>query len=201
MKAKKKDHPTFQYSWQTGAPFGREDAELVGRELRKLADANEVDDVRALDKRAVFEAIYSDPAHPLRRLYGDFADEAGAARRHWIDLTGKMLSSIRVQVVRLGTHEFEAPRPMFVHVEAHVRETGGSLIRRTRVLTEDALRNDPTFVSAAGLRVRAMMDSLGALEALVSWRRELVPELVELCAGLRRELDGYLAKVNKAAAE
>jgi hypothetical protein len=201
-KAAKESAPaptSVRFSWRTGAPFNEEDAALVGAELLKLARASCVADVASLNPREVFEAIYADADHPLRKMFGDFKDVEGAARRHWIQMTGTMIRSISVQIVALPGRALEPVRPMFVHAEARVKEGDGTTVRRRRVLTEDALKSDPAFISAVGFKIRAITDALAGLESLTAWGHSVPPEIAQLRDSLRHAIDSYHGAIAQAA--
>jgi|HubBroStandDraft_4_1064222.scaffolds.fasta_scaffold193499_3 hypothetical protein len=177
-----------RYVRAAGAPFSDEDAPIIGRELQKIADAHQVGDLRQLDKKLVFGIVEANPRHPLRRFYN--WDVAAAARRHWLDCTAVLIRSIHVEV-RVGRMQKQVS--MFSYAEAPTNQAR-THFKRTRVLTEDLLRNDPAFSSAVGFNIRRINDALRTLENLTSCRR-VSPELRGLCTGAlpKKPRDGHLS--------
>lgn len=189
MKVVKKPH----FVKASGAPFSDEDVQLIGAELLKIAAANRVLDVRLLDKKIVFAAIEADPKHPLRRFY-DW-DVKSAARKHWINWTAKLIASVRIEW-KIG--KFTRPLPLTISAEIPRLRYGAT---RKRVLTEDALADDPIFASAVGFRLRNIDTLLSGLETLLACR-DKSPDvgLKRLIAGLRAEFDEYYAALKVGAA-
>lgn len=191
--------PGQQYVRAPGAPFGEEDATLVGTELKKIADAHRVGDVRSLDKSTVFEAIEADPNHPLRKLY-DW-DVTKAARAQWIERTGQIIRGIRV--VSLPIRKHEKPTPMFIYVPRADRDRINDKIGtrpRSRVLTEDLIASDPDFASALSGQIKIVRDAVNRYAHIVSMRGS--PRAYEdLSSALRRAIEEFDVATHDAAAE
>jgi hypothetical protein len=189
--------PTRRFVRTSGAPFGAKDAPLIGEALQQIADENRVNNIRSLSPEMVFGIIETDPNHPLR-THGNYNwSIKEAARAHWIDHTALLIRSIHVVVVQAGRRDTR--HPMFVIADAPTHRNGGVINRRTRVLHEDALENDPVFMSAISVHIRRIHNALAQLENLTSCRRPPAA-IARLVMGLRGELDEYAA-VGEAAAE
>lgn len=173
-----------RYVAASGAPFSDEDIQIIGEELAKIAEAHSVGDVRSLDHRLVFKIVKSDPNHPLRQFYNWNVREA--AEKHWLEHTRKIICSVRIVTAKVGQRETFAP--MFV--DASVSD-GRKVMRRTRVLRDDALVNDPISASHVGFQIRRIRDAVTSLETYTSeWRRP-PKEVIGLRARLRQALDWY----------
>jgi hypothetical protein len=173
-----------QFVKASGAPFSDESIQLIGRELLKIARANRVKDVRVLDKELVFAAIEADPKHPLRQFY-DW-DVKRAARKHWLAWTQKMILSVRIEY-KVG--RFTRPLPITLSAELPRLKHGS---KRRRVLTEDALKNDPVFVSAVGFRFRDIDTKISQLEMLIGARGWAPPGMGEALKKMRATIDDYV---------
>lgn len=185
-----------RYVAATGAPFSDESAEVIGRELAKIAEANRVDDIRSLDRKLVFSIVEQDANHPLRQFYN--WDDESAARAQRVAHTGLLIRSVRIVTISLGKRG--KPMPMFLYVPDYEKRAGTTK-QRGHVLTEDALADDPAYASAVAYQIRAIMHAVARLEHVVTSRRS-PRNVVELCAGLRTAITDYKASlVSEQAAE
>lgn len=186
----KKTKPRFIRA--SGAPFSDEDIQLIGTELRKIAEANRVDDIRLLDKNLVFAAIEADHNHPLRRFYNWNINEV--ARKYWINVTThKLIMSVRIE---WGVGKFTRPLPITLSADLP-RVQHGTV--RKRVLTEDALLNDPVFASAVGIQIRSIDQQLARLESLVeAYGGGATLGVDGLLQGLRNQFDAYYSALKAA---
>lgn len=175
----------------SGACFGSKDAPIIGEALQRIADANRVDDIRSLSPRSVFELVKLDPEHPLRPYYNWNVKEAAEA--HWIAHTSLLIRSIHVIEVNAGRRDVR--HPMFVVADAPIRGGGN---KRSRVLHEDVIANDPVFMSAISVHVRRIQQAVAQLEKLISCRRAPT-DIEEMCAGHREVIDRYNARGERAA--
>lgn len=183
-----------RYVRAPAAPFSDDDAQIIGRELHKIARAHAINDLGQLDKKLVFGIVESDSKHPLRRFY-DW-DESNAARKHWIEHTATLIRSVRIVGVGASPKEIN----LFTYAEVSSNVDGRTRTKRTRVLTEDLLQDDPAFASALGFHIRNIGHAAKKLEDLVSCRKTPIA-IRRLCGGLREALDGYAASLSDAAAE
>lgn len=190
------------YSASAGSPFSDEDMGIIGPELRKIADENRVDELRSLDRRLVVETLEKDPDHPLWTAGRFDRDYKSAARKHWLAHAGLMIRSVRVVVVDLSGRPKTRPSPgyFFVPAEVRTREQNG-IARRSHVVAEDVLRDDPAFASALGAQVRIITGALQRLEHMTSMRDRVPSEVVLLRDRMRASVDDYLASLesDKAA--
>lgn len=184
----KKTKPRFVKA--SGAPFSDEDIPLIGAELLKIAEANRIDDIRLLDKRIVFAALEADPNHPLWQFYD--RDVKSAARKHWIEWTHKLIMSVRVEYA-IG--KFTRPLPITLSADLPRAKHGTT---RKRVLTQDAMLNDPVFASAVGIRLRGLDQQLTQLEGLVAAHGGGPIGVEDLLTGLRDQFDGYYSSLKAA---
>ena len=78
--------------------------------------------------------------------------------------------SVRYMAVQLPPGSVQKPRPRFV--SAYTRTENGTRIekRRVQVIREDALRDNPTFMSATGMNIRRIEAALLQLEKVTSKR-------------------------------
>jgi hypothetical protein len=185
----KKPKPLFVRA--SGAPFSDEDAQLIGAELLKIAEANRIDDVRLLDKKIVFAVVEADPNHPLRKFY-DW-DVKKAARKHWVEWTQKLIMSVRIEY-KIG--KFTRPLPITLAAELPRLKFGAT---RRRVLTADAMMNDPIFASAVGLRLRNIDQNLAQLESLIAAHEGGPPGVERLLEAMRSAFDSYYSSLRIAA--
>jgi len=177
----------------SGAPFSDEDIHLIGAELLKIAEANRIGNLRLLNKKIVFAAIEADPKHPLRQFY-DW-DIKRAARKHWLDWTAKLIASVRIEW-KIG--KFTRPLPITLSAEIPKLKQGAA---RKRVLTVDALADDPVFASAVGFRLRSIDTALSQIETLIACRKKAPgADLKSLIVGLRGAFDTYYATLKAGAA-
>lgn len=200
MSPKKKRSPSkrsLEWVAASGGPFSDEDAAIIGRELVKIAASNGVEDVRSLDKRIVFDAVAKNPKHPLRPYVFNSSDE-DAARSHRLERCALLIRSVRLVSNEVG--EIPRPMPAFIYDPQHAsREQGDSLNkRRGHVMTVDAMRNDPTWVSALTGQVRIVISTVERLELLVSMRKAPV-QIAVLAKSLRTAIDTHMRAVDSAA--
>ena len=164
--------------------------QLAGRELKKIAQKNKINNVRHLRAADVFAIIEADPNHPLRALY-DW-DLQKAARSHWIDQTRKIIAGLRYVTVSLPDRG--QIDPVFYSAEAPVKAEGKEATERTYVLRSDVLEQDPIFMSALGSKLRRLSDVLREIEHLAAARS--VPDEVDTLLGeLREAWDNYAKKI------
>lgn len=195
MTAKKrKSQLKYGVAPSAQAVLDEREAQIAGRELRKIAEAHQVGDIRALDKRLVFEVIEADPKHPMRalRAYGGW-DKDDAARRHWIDVTGKIIAGLRIIRLNLKGKVVDV-RPQFLYVPPpEVRK--GEERSRSRVLAEDVYAHNPQYVSALAAQVKLIDSAVKRLEHIVSNGPAPV-EVGTLSHDLRAALTTYMDGVN-----
>ena len=171
-----------------------EQAPLVYTELLKIAEKYKVDNVRALDPKLVFDEVEKDPDHPLRACNYDWNDKS-AARKQRIDHTAKLMRAIRYETVVGNLKRFD---PVWIYVTIPPGATRQQP-QRARVLREDVLRSDPSFVSALGYQIRQVKDALARLEHLVT-SRESPESIVGLVESMRAVMADYdVSILNKAA--
>ena len=180
-----------RFARASGAPISDEDAQIIGEELLRIAEAHKVDGIRSLDKHLVFAEVENDPNHPLRRFYN--WNEREAARLHWVDRTALLIRSVRVVTIEARVERHE---PMFVRADVCTPEQP----KRTKVLRDDVLANDPIFASAIGYQVRSIENALRQLEGLTSGR-EPPKNIAALRDALRDAIDDYKASLSDKAAE
>ena len=197
-KVRKSESPAVRYVAATGAPISSKDAEIIGAELRKIAEAHACNNIRQLDKHVVMEEVERDRNSPLRNYLEWDDKKAGKAYR--LQQMGQLIRSIRIVPIKIPKGAMVVPQPMFFSAENVPRYQGDKVIRhRAQVLSEDALNNDPIFMSILGQHIRRMMDSFKALERVSSARAP--EEIQDLVATLREVFDQYQAIVTKQAAE
>jgi hypothetical protein len=190
--AKAAGRKTRRFVPAPGASCSKEDARLIGRELQKIADAQGVQHFRELNERVVFETIEADKEHPLRRFY-DW-NMRDAARRHWIECTRKLIRSVQMMYTGLR-REVQLPMTTVCMVP---RTTGNGGTYQARILSEDALRGDPQFVSTLARIIRRNERTLRELETWTECAKAPA-DIVELRDGLREAYDRYFARTASAA--
>jgi len=179
-----------------GSPFSEADVAVIGRELVKIAERNRVGDVRSLDKRLVLAAVEEDEDHPLRPYFE--WDDAKAARSYRLVQAATMIRSVRI--VSSGVGPRAQPIPLFLFDPDHTKRVPGETARRSRVLTEDLLKDDPAFASNLAHSIRSITFTLERIEHMTSMRRT-PPEVVRYRDGLRAVTDDYFGALANAAEE
>lgn len=153
---------------------------MVGEELEKIARANQINNINHLDAEMVFKTIENDPKHPLWKVYEKNKDKA--ARKHWLEFTRKLITSVRVVVVQLKARpRFE---PVYISAEAPVRKNGSAVLRRSHIAAPDVLANDPIFLSALSGKLRRLVGVLRELEQLAA-RRPTPPDVLQFLQDVR----------------
>ena len=180
-----------------GSPFSEEDVAVIGVELLRIAERNKVGDVRSLDKRLVLAAVEADEDHPLRRFFE--WDDAKAARSFRLVQAATMIRSVRVLSSGVGARE--KPMPLFLFDPDHTRRVPGEAARRSRVVSEDLLRDDPAFVSNVAHTVRQITHMLERLEHVTSLRKGVPEQVLRYRDALRAATDDYLGELASAAEE
>lgn len=151
------------------------DADMVGTELEKSAQANRVNGIRHLDPEVVFHEVETRRKHPFRELAGmNWGDDKTAARKHRIEYIRKLISS--VQVVVVSSTKRNTFEPVFVSAQASVKTQGSSALRRSSIVRHDMLRHDPAFISYVNAQCRRILGPLAKLEHTAS-DRALPPEV------------------------
>lgn len=173
--------------------FTDEDARIIGPALQKIADANQVGDVRSLDKQMVFDAVEADPKHPLRRFYN--WDDAACARKQRLARTLEMIRSVRIVIVTMGKRG--RPTPQFLYVPESERRRSGvkekKATRRRNVLSNDLLGSQsPEFMSMLSAKIRAIEDLTKALAHVALLNKATPPEVKALVNELTGALHKYL---------
>lgn len=181
----------------TGAPLSDAEAEIYGPVLEQIARDNNVENVGSLDKHLVYETVEADDTSPLRSFVFNSDDDA-AARSYRVDRCALLIRSIRIVSVSIGARS--KPQPMFIYDPDHSKRRSGTHERRGHVLTEDARKNDPTFVSAVGWQIRQISEAVARLELLTNARPSPL-EIVKLRDSMRKALKVYFDSVAQEAAE
>jgi hypothetical protein len=183
----------MRFARASGAPISDDDAQIIGVELMKIAEANKIGDVRQLTKHVIWAALKDDPTHPL----WDFCpkrDVASAAEAFWLSWSGKLINYVRVIVIQGKVPTF---KPMFIFTETSGVQTRTS--RRAHVLREDALVHGPEFASAFGFQVRAVINATERM-AWCLGDREPPENIAILYADLRAALERYQVSLALPAA-
>jgi len=196
VRTKPKKAPTLalKYVAVRGSTISDEDAAVIGPALEDIASRNAVDNIRSLDKHLVLETVEGDPKHPLRKFYN--WNKSEAARAHWLQRTGDLIRSIRIVQVQMGRRQ--APTPVFLHVPDHSRRARDEPRRRSSVLVQDVLANDPVYASALSAQIRIIIQALERLEHVTSLRAT-APEVVRLRDSIRAAITEYHAEMQIAA--
>jgi hypothetical protein len=156
------------------------DAQMVGEELDKIAQANQINSINHLDPEMVFKTIENNPRHPLWRVYEKNKDKA--ARKHWLEYTRRLITGVRVVIANVSKRP--KVEPAYYSAEAPVRKNGSTVVRRTHIASSDVLANDPIFLSALSGKLRRFVSVLRELEQLAS-RRPTPPDVMQLLQDVR----------------
>jgi hypothetical protein len=179
-----------RYVAATGSGYSEDEAQLIGTELALIAKANKTD-VSSLDKVIVYERVEKTPDHPLRPFYE--WDDAKAARANRLCVTGNMIRCIRTVDIGHNSNGTELRRPEFLYVPNGTVKAEGNA-RRSRVLTDDVLANDPMFANALGHKIRMVKFAVEGL-AWLARSRSTSPEVSRLVETMEAALNAYLASV------
>jgi hypothetical protein len=174
----------MRFARASGAPISDDDAQVIGLELMKIAEANKIGDVRQLTKHLIWAALKADPAHPLWEFCPK-RDTASAAEAFWLAWSGKLINYVRVIVIQ---GKIPTYKPLFVYTETSGVQARTS--RRAHVLREDALSHGPEFASAFGFQVRAIINSVDRISWCIG-DREPPENIAILHAELRAALERY----------
>jgi hypothetical protein len=174
----------MRFARASGAPISDADAQVIGLELLKIAEANRIGDVRQLTKHVIWAALRDNPAHPLWQFCPK-KDVDEAAQAYWLAWAGKLINYVRVIVVQGKAPVF---RPMFIYTETSGVQTRTS--RRAHVLREDALSHGPEFASAFGFQVRAIINAVDRIAWCIG-DRDPPENIARLYAGLRSCIEEY----------
>jgi hypothetical protein len=169
----------------TGLPPA--DGQLVGEQLMRMAQARQINNIHYLDPEEVFEEVERNPEHPLRKVF-DWNDQS-AARTQRIDYTRRLITTVRVIVA----HVKAGPRitePLFVTAKAPVVQPGSPALRRSHILSNDMLANDPAFASVVSRYTRQMLNELNKLEHLAR-SRPLPAEVQQLITDVRAAANAH----------
>lgn len=198
----KKKVERFNFQAVRGSPFSNEDAEVIGPELLKIAEQNRVDDVRSLDSKLVYAAVEADPDHPLRRFVW-FEDDDAAARAGRLARVGLLIRSVRI--IYLTIRKREQPAPMFLYDPKHGTRPKSDVepARRSHVLIDDALKDDPAFVSTLNGQIQLIRNAFKRLDHIANLRSVPVHVKAFLVAQRKafKELDAATDSNEAAAAE
>lgn len=183
-RTRKKKATTPQLAQRFVVPFLSEnDAQMVGAELEKSAQANQVNGIRHLDPEVVFHEVETTRKHPFRNLAGmNWGDDRTAARKHRIEYIRKLISS--VQVVVVSSKKRKTYEACFVGAKAAVKEQGSSALRRSNIVRHDMLQHDPAFISYVNTQCRRILGPLAKLENTAS-ARPLPPEVQQFVTSVR----------------
>src|SRR5258708_29495091 len=77
------------------------DAQSAGPALRGIAEKHKVNDIRSLTGEIVWAEIEADRHHPLRQLANYNVSQHDAARAHFVEVTRRLISGIRIVTVDL----------------------------------------------------------------------------------------------------
>lgn len=187
-----------QYQAARGSPFADSDAEVIGPELVKIAEANRVGDIRSLDKKLVFEVVEADEHHPLRQFY-DWDDER-MARQARLERTALMIRSIRILTPSLP--ELSRPSPLVLFDPDHVqrRSNAPEARRRSHVLIQDVVNDDPTFISSLTAQIVRIRQGVERLDHVAALRKTPMP-IRRLVSDLAAAFAAYDGSEEAAAAE
>jgi hypothetical protein len=185
---KKRTKLPMKFVRASGAPISDADAQVIGQELLKIAEANKVGDLRQLSKRIIWAELKNDSSHPLWQ-FCPRRDVQSAAEAYWTDWCGRIINWVRVTVIQGKITYY---KPIAVSVETSGIQTRPS--RRVHVLREDVLTHDPEFASAMGFQIRAVQHAVNRMAWSIG-ERELPPNMADLYAGLRDCLDRYQASL------
>jgi hypothetical protein len=195
MTAKKRtaqrSAPRATYARSSSAPFSEEQAPIVGKALKAIADAHRVNDVRSLDERIVYASIQADDHHPLRQFLN--WDNGVAADQFRIQQCKMLITGIRVVTMELPEREIH--KPMFIAASA---PTERGTTKRARVLRADSLRNDAVFMSALGGQIRRVIGAFRSLETYAA-DGQTPKDVLAFIASLKRAIDTHLSNVSDAA--
>lgn len=183
------------------------EADLAGRELRKIADTHGVDDFRTIDKALVFEVVDADPDHPLRTLRAfDGWDIRKAARKHWIDLFGKIINGIRRLNIdpqkNTDLQRMSKTKPDWITIRPRdLPVPSNGQAHRKKMCADDVKDNAVAHASAIRVKVRSVDDAVCSLEDTVDLRSPAPPGSRKLVDALRAALDEYQSRIDADAAE
>lgn len=195
---------TKRFAAATGSPISDEEAIRFGPALVAVAEQMRVNDIRNLDKRALYKVVEADKNHPLRDFVFNCGD-AEAARAYRIDRCGLLIRSIRyIEVDREGLNKLahEAnKKKLFIPAPAPVVEEGSGKTRQCSVLREDLLRHDPSYISAVAGAIRRARDAAASLVDLTTSREPpfAAGELAQKLQDAHLEYEAKLQSVERAA--
>ncbi len=194
---RRSDPTAARFVAAAGARFTDEEAQIIGTELARIAEENRVEQIRSLDRDLVLSIVERTKDHPLRPFFE--WDQAKAARAHRLAQAGVMIRSVRV--VHVTGRVPEIPEPLFMYVPDGSSKRGDptSIFRRTRVLTADAMQDDPIFASALGAMIHNLRLQIRRLSRTTS-ARPCAPEIVRLASELQGAIDRYSTTVAAAVA-
>lgn len=174
----------MRFARASGAPISDDDAQVIGMELMKIAEANKIGDVRQLTKKIIYAELKANPNHPLWQ-FCPRRDTASAAEQYWTDWCGKIINYVRVIVIQ---GKIPTYKPLFIFTETS--GTQPRTTRRAHVLRQDALDHGPEFASAFGFQVRAIINAVDRISWCIGGR-EPPENIAILHAELRAALERY----------
>lgn len=182
-------------------------AQVIGEELARIAEENNVDDVRSLDERLVYGSVKRDvkAGRPNRlKAFYNWDDEVEADKRR-LEVTKLMIRCIRPvridNVAGLNRTLSELPAYTSITLPPGRREatTAAGKQLRKRVLTPDVMKSDPLFANAIGRKIREVRRTVADFSSYVRAKEGAPPEMVELADALERALEDYEALVLEKA--
>lgn len=165
-------------------PFlDEDDAQMVGIELEKAAQAHQVNGIRHLDAEVIYDDVEKNKKHPFRRLAGlKWNDDIEAARRYRVGYIGKLISSVQVTVVT--SNKRKTYESVYVSANAPVVKQGSQATRRSHINRHDAFSNDPAFTSYVNTQCKRIIQPLEKLEHTAT-SRPLPPEVQQFVMSVR----------------
>lgn len=191
----------MKFAPKDGAPITEKEARAIGPDLLRIAEEHNTADVRSIDKHDVYAWVKAHPRSALAKWIFRTPREA-AADAYYLELCRRVVGYVKVVTVHLPQGE-----PLFVRAtKAPVRivekaNRRAEIIRGNRsVLRADLLKDEPSFMSALGLKIRSVRDQFVSLERLVL-SRPSPREIRKLVAQIRGALNEYENATKDDAAE
>lgn len=188
----------FKFIAAPGASITDAEAALFGPELMQLAEDLQINSLRNLDKRRLFEYVEHLPDDsPLKQhIFRETDEEAAKERR--VDLCAKLIRSIRYYPANV---KVPRPVPLFVATRAPIVADGSIRQQQAHVFRGDLGKYDSTLVNAATMYIKRIRDAFGQLEHLTGDFPELPRGMQEFVKEMRGVIDNYDAVIDGKAAE
>lgn len=193
-----------RFAAAAGFPISDEEALRFGPALVAVAEKMRVNDIRNLDKRALYKVVEADKKHPLRDFVFNCGD-AEAALAYRIDRCGLLIRGIRyIETDRDGLNRLVQDankKKLFISARSPVVEEGSGKTRQCAVLREDLLRHDPSYISAVAGAIRRARDAAAQLVDLTTSREPpfAAGELAQKLQDAHLEYEAKLQNVERAA--